>query len=179
MNRRFFTSLKLSLAATVMLAMGAAQAHAVDTKIYGGAECVRGWQSGGSILYDSGSIYSDSTTYPLDVQCPVIHDSKNTSISSGKVRIVDLNNSTGANFLCSLNSAIYTESTFFVVSTGLVSNTTSPTFASSIRQEINFGALQIAAASGHHYVTCRIPPRSAKPGNFASLIDSYEVTEIQ
>src|SRR5262245_24138535 len=97
MNRRLFTSLKLSLAASVMLVMGAAQAHATDTKIYAGAQCVRGYFSGGNLVYVSGSVFNDNTLYGLDVDCPVVHDSINNFIQSGKVRVVDQNNGSTCN----------------------------------------------------------------------------------
>jgi hypothetical protein len=185
MNRRLFTSLKLSLAASVMLAMGAAQAHAADTKIYAGAECVRGYFSGGSLVYVSGSVFNDSTTSALDVDCPVIHDSKNNFIQSGKVRVVDQNvaNTVDSNVSCTLSSAYWSESNFTSVSTPRLSNSAS---FDSRAQYIQFGSpnqataelgatIQNASTLGHHYIACRIP---RKFNNFVSYIDSYQVTEI-
>lgn len=188
MNRRLLTSLKLSLAASVMLAIGAAQAHAVDRKIYPGAECVRDYLSGGNPVYNSGICNFSGT--PLNIECPVIHDANNGSsstsgISSGWVRAVDMNPETGGEVKCRLNSAYFSNPSFTVLSTPPPSGQPQSTTGSGTYvQLLSFGspsgtsaANSLANQIGHYWFSCTIPRRDPNNANNNSCVTSYQVTE--
>src|SRR5262245_55938159 len=120
MNSRYLLmALKLSLLAVCLAASGVAPAYAADRKVYAGAACVRDFESGGRIVYNSGVCNFGST--PLDVECPFIHDaigpigSTTYNIRSGWVKVVDLHPS--SDISCALHNLYFSGPSFTVFST--------------------------------------------------------------
>jgi len=171
MNRRLFTSLKLSLVASVMLAIGASQAHALDGKVYPGSMCVP-WTNGYLFQLSSSAMTNPSSSGWLDLDCPVIHDSIGyNSITSGWMLVRDRHSSSAV--YCNLNSLYPSGSGFAGSWTPFQysSNIPSPANAQSL---VFWTGLPATANQAHDYFSCHIPPTYG--GNASSII-SYSVTE--
>jgi hypothetical protein len=162
----------LALIAGVVTAINPSPAHAVDTKNYPGALCVRTHGSGGTYVnWWAGGISNDNDNSALDITCPVIKDVITQGISGGKVRVWDTHYN--QDISCSLFSYRFETG-------GHVGSWTTATSKNSNNtqtlQELVFGAPvpNTTNSNSHYFYSCRIPPRYQ---GLASFVSSYSVIE--
>jgi hypothetical protein len=163
------------LVAVFTMAIGAAQAHATDNKIYPGNMCVR-WQ-GPTPAFELGSIKNTGTTI-LHLDCPVIRDRINNGIRSGWVDVVD--NNLSSDFLNNPNMQVC--ATLFRVSrvgsTTFTTLGTGPVCSRSgglTSQRLSLGGLS-HSPHAHYFYRISIPPVPSSGGGPSSVI-SYHVEE--
>ena len=162
-HRHVLTTLKLALAAVVMVAIGASLVHA-DVKIYSGLMCVN-YGSAGIANYEYGAIGNYSSTDTLRVGCPIVRNGTDAVMTAGSVQVF---NRPGSRVACRVVAGSATDA-------GL-------TGAFSLYQDstedgedwIDFGNPGGTAFS-HYYYFCNIPPMTSEG---ASSVVSYQVTEI-
>lgn len=146
---------------------GVSQVQAIDGKNYPGSMC--GLHYGNTSTTSGGAIGNWSTTAWLYVDCPVVKDSIDYSISSGFVRVTDRNPTAYADVSCALNSLYQGGSSF----SGWWSAYKYSAGSSTAVQTLSFPGLS-ANANAHYYYSCAIPPAY---GTAVSYIDTYRVNE--
>jgi hypothetical protein len=139
-------------------------------KVYPGAMGVTDSSSHSNIQVDYyGRIFNTSTSKPIYVQFPAIHDGG--SSISGWVRVID-NHPTGA-VSCQLQSHFQIGSSI----SGWVSGFKfSKGFGPTV-QRLDFGSLPATVESCHYFFLCRIPPAANNYQEWRSGIVSYMVNE--
>jgi hypothetical protein len=178
MNRRYLlTSLKVSLLAVLIAAIGASQAHAVD-RIYPGSECVPRPLPGKPApvpFYRSGAIGNRSPTEVLDVYCPVINNT--AKIRVGWVRAIDRNDLPDPKFdvKCTLHSTYFSAGPDEPVENSLSMESMSTSKSSLAVYHLKFPSVAQGNGISHFYYSCHIPPTNLK--GEISYITSYEATD--
>jgi hypothetical protein len=170
------TILYSALAVVVMAAMGAAQALALDGKVYPASMCVQ-WAGSSTVLpvLNDSRLFNPSTTI-MRLDCPAVHDSINNSIERGYVDVID-NHADDASLpetakqVCALlvSASQVTSSTTTVRTTPRVCSTG----AKFQSQRLSFGGLP-ADRNAHYYYSVSIPPVD---NGLRSAIISYFVDE--
>lgn len=174
MNQRSsFRLNKLPLLAVVTYCISGGSAHADDAKIYPGEMCHS--PEGGADLARHWGRIKNNTDAVMSLQCPVIRDETNFSISYGTVWVLDQHYY--ENFVCTM---------------GIVNPTTDDTVPIfgyfSSRSTASLGTAQsstpLALANfsslahinnGYVMITCDIPPVNNE-GNSSGIV-SYRVSE--
>jgi hypothetical protein len=164
MNHRYvWTALTLALAAVVMVAIGASQAHA-DSKIYSGLMCVN-YGSAGIANYEYGAIGNYSSTDTLRVGCPIVRDGNNTTMTGGYVQV--FNRPGSPRVACRIVAGSATDA-------GLTGAFSSYQYSTNDGEDwLSFGNPGGTPFS-HYYYFCTIPPMTSAG---ASHVVSYQVIE--
>jgi hypothetical protein len=164
-QRHLLTVLKLSLAAVLMAAIGASQAHAQDSKVYPGLMCVKRVANAASPVYDErGTFGNDSTTDWLHVGCPIVRDG-GFKMTSAWVEVVDLNSDELIE--CRIIRA-YRCGTTACIRYSYLRNSSGP-------GTVAWGSLSELGSPGglsHYLVSCIIPPKAQG----VSKIVTYQAT---
>jgi hypothetical protein len=157
----------LAGAALAVFVMQANAAHATDDLQFPGSSCVQ--YGTGSKSYSYSAINNASSTYSLELDCPVVRDQTGHTIASGSwVRVIDQHYSEDVR-------RELTSIQFSGVSSisGWGSGMEYSSGSNTAVQVLSFGAVGSNSLS-HYYLSCEIPPSFS--GN-RSYITSYRVVE--
>ena len=170
MTRRHLLSVLtlMSLVFVFLGTVGVSPIHAADAKIYPGSMCVR-YDGTNTPGYNFSAIGNPSDSTWLLLDCPIVRDHTDRTISSGVVQVIDLHFS--EQVYCSLNSFYRSGDAFL----GWWTQPKASSGTSTGQQTLSFGGVG-SNSLAHYYYSCGIPP---KYNGQVSYIISYKVNENQ